>query len=114
MKVILVTGEKIVSRLGTRGKLPVEVIPFAAAFCRRRVEQLGLRPVVRVHEGHPFITDNGNWIFDCGVGPLDDPVALEQALLAIPGVVDTGLFLDTAAVVLVAEGGAVRELTRQG
>lgn len=111
-QVILVTAEKLVDRLGARGKLPVEVIPFAAPFCRRRIEQLGLRPAVRAAEGRPFVTDNGNWIFDCALGAIDDPPALERALLAIPGVVDTGLFLDTAAVVLVAEGGTVRELRR--
>src|SRR5437899_3211359 len=46
-QVILVTAEKLVERLGSRGKLPVEVLPFAAAFCRRRLERLGLRPVIR-------------------------------------------------------------------
>jgi ribose 5-phosphate isomerase A len=111
-QVILVTAEKLVERLGARGKLPVEVLPFAAAFCRRRIEQLGLRPAIRARDGHIFITDNGNWIFDCGISPLDDPAGLERSLCAIPGVVDTGLFLDTAASVLVAEGGGVRELTR--
>lgn len=111
-QIILVTAEKLVERLGMRGKLPVEVLPFAAPFCRRRLEQLGLRPVVRAREGHTFITDNGNWILDCGVTPLDNPAGLEQALCAIPGVVDTGLFLDTASAVLVAEAGGVRQLTR--
>jgi ribose 5-phosphate isomerase A len=115
-QVILVTAEKLVTCLGKRGKLPVEVLPFAAPFCRRCIEQLavpgGLRPVLRGHDGRPFITDNGNWIFDCALGPPDDPAACERALRAIPGVVDTGLFLDTAAVVLVAEGGAVRQLTK--
>jgi ribose 5-phosphate isomerase A len=117
-QVIIVTPEKLVDRLGTRGRLPVEVIPFAAPFCRRQIEQLavpgGLRPSVRQTDGHPLVTDNGNWILDCQLGPQDDPAALERALLAVPGVVDTGLFLGTAALVLVAEGGTVRELTRPG
>jgi ribose 5-phosphate isomerase A len=115
-QVILVTQEKLVERLGSRGKLPVEVIPFAAAFCQRRIEQLavpgGLRPVVRSEGGRPFVTDNGNWILDCQLQAQADPAALERALRAIPGVVDTGLFLGTVSVVLVAEGGQVRELWR--
>lgn len=116
-QVILVTAEKVVDRLGTRGRLPVEVLPFAAPFCRRRIEALSvaggpLRPDVRLKDGRPLVTDNGNWIFDCAVPPLADPPALEQALRAIPGVVDTGLFLGTAAVVLVAEGATVREWRR--
>ncbi len=115
-QIILVTPEKLVVCLGERGKLPVEVLPFAAPFCRRAIEALpfggGLRVEVRSVDGRPFVTDNGNWIFDCALGPLADPAACAAALRAIPGVVDTGLFLGTAAVVLVAEGGAVRELRR--
>jgi ribose 5-phosphate isomerase A len=117
-QVIIVTGEKLVDRLGARGRLPVEVIPFAAPFCQRQMEQLavagGLRPAVRQRDGRPLVTDNGNWILDCQLGPQDDPAGLERALRAIPGVVDTGLFLGTAALVLVAEGGKVRELRRLG
>jgi ribose 5-phosphate isomerase A len=115
-QVIIVTAEKLVERIGTRGRLPVEVIPFAAPFCRRQIEQIavpgGLRPAVRQVDGKPLVTDNGNWILDCALAPQDDPAGLERALLAIPGVVDTGLFLGTAAMVLVAEGGKVRELRR--
>jgi ribose 5-phosphate isomerase A len=115
-QIILVTHEKLVDRLGTRGKLPVEVIPFAAPFCRRSIEHIGpagtLRPVLRTVAGKPFLSDNSNWIFDCAVGPIADPTSLEQSLLAIPGVVDTGLFLGTAALVLVAEGQTVRELKK--
>ena len=62
----------------------------------------------------PFVTDNWNVILDCAVGPIADPAALERAILAIPGVVDTGLFLETADTVLVADGETVRELIRKG
>jgi ribose 5-phosphate isomerase A len=111
-QVILVTHEKLVERLGQRGRLPVEVIPFAEPLVRRRITSLGLRLEIRQAEGKTFVTDNGNWILDCGLTAQDDPARLEAALLAIPGVVDTGLFLGTAEVVLVAEGGQVRELRR--
>lgn len=109
-QVILVTAEKVVDRLGTRGRLPVEVLPFAAGFCRRCVELIGLKGTFRAAaNGGTFVTDNGNWILDCAVSPLDDPAALERSLRAIPGVVDTGLFLGTAALVLVDDGGRVVE-----
>lgn len=115
-QIILVTAEKMVERLGTRGKLPVEVIPFAVPFCRRQLEAAavpgGVRPLVREHDGQPFVSDNGNWILDCAIKPLVEPEWLERELLAIPGVVDTGLFLGTAALVLLDEGGTVRELKR--
>jgi ribose 5-phosphate isomerase A len=57
------------------------------------------------------MTDNQNWIFDLRVGPIADPFALDAKIRAIPGVVDTGLFLEMADVVLVAEAGTVRTLS---
>lgn len=111
-QVILVTAEKLVDRLGEHGLLPVEVVPFAEPFCRRRVAALGPRPELRRHGGAPYVTDNGNWILDCAVQPLRDAAGLERALLAIPGVVDTGLFLGTASLVLVARDGHLEEMVR--
>jgi len=111
-QVILVTPDKLVPRLGGRGRLPVEIVPFARAFCARRLEALGARPRLREAGGQPMVTDNGNWILDCAIAPLDDPAAYEEKLRRIPGVVDTGLFLGTADTVLLAEAGLVRELRR--
>jgi len=111
-QVILVTPEKLVPRLGTRGRLPVEVIPLARPLCERRLASLGCRPQLREMGGAPFVTDNGGLILDCAIAPLDDPARLEREIRSIPGVIDTGLFLGTAERVLVAEGGAVRVLRR--
>ncbi len=112
--VILVGHEKLVPVLGTRGKLPVEVVPFAAGFCRRRLADAGHAPALREESGRPVITDNGNVILDCAVGPISDPPNLDATLLAIPGVVGTGLFLGMARTVLVWEHAGVRTLTRSG
>ena len=112
--VVLVEGEKLVPVLGSRGKLPVEVVPFGAAVCRARLEALGVRPVVRLVDGAPMVTDNGNWILDCGVGPIADPPGLEHAMRAIPGLVATGLFLGMADVVLVDDGGRIETRLRAG
>lgn len=111
-QVVLVTREKLVPRLGARGRLPVEIVPFARPLCERRLAALGCRPRRRESDGGPFVTDNGNWILDCAIAPLDDPAALDQALRRVPGVVDTGLFLGTAERVLVAEDAGVRVLCR--
>ena len=110
---ILVTREKLVEVLGSHGRLPVEVLPFALPLCRRRLEALGLKPVLRTEEDRPFVTDNWNVIVDCATGPIEDPHALERTILTIPGVVDTGLFLGIADTVLVADGVTVRELDRR-
>jgi len=111
-QIILVTADKMVETLG-RGPLPVEVMPFAAPFCRRRLEDLAVKPTLRMHEERPFVTDNYNVIFDCATGPIDDPARLERTIRAVPGVIDTGLFLSTAALVIVADDSGVRELVRK-
>jgi ribose 5-phosphate isomerase A len=111
-QVILVTAEKMVDRLGSRGRLPVEVLPFAAPFVMRRMAAMSLSPTIRQHDGKPFVSDNGNWILDAGLSPPDDAAALDRALRATPGVIDTGFFLGTASAVLLAEGGAVETLQR--
>ena len=116
--IILVGPGKEVPKLGSRGRLPIEVIPFGLSLVHRRLAKLGLFGEVRslahptslpASELVPFRTDNGNLILDCRSGPIDDPVALEQALHAIPGVVDTGLFLGMAETVLIGlDDGSVQ------
>jgi ribose 5-phosphate isomerase A len=101
--VILAGLEKEVPVLGTRGKLPVEVLPFALPLCQRRLLEMGCNPVPYRVDGRLFRTDNGNNILDCQVQPISDPEALEARLRAIPGVVGTGLFLGMADTVLIGD-----------
>lgn len=118
-QVILVGPEKLVPGLGARGRVPVEVIPLARGFVVRQLRALGITPTLRPGpDGKtPFVTDNGNLTLDCELArPLqgsDEALALEAQLLAIAGVVDTGLFLGTAERVLIGrDGGAVEVLIR--
>ncbi len=118
-QLILVGEEKVVRALGERGRLPVEVIPLAEWLATRELKALGFRPAPRMNAGGsgPFITENGNLILDCALPePLRDGKAareLERAMLAIVGVVDTGLFLGTADRVLVGHpDGRVEMLSR--
>ncbi|MFO0947640.1 MAG: ribose-5-phosphate isomerase RpiA [Planctomycetota bacterium] len=108
--VVLVGAEKKVVKLGDRGKLPVEIVPFAFDTCRRRIRELGLETVVRGSEGQPFVTDNGNYILDCQTRGMERPEKLEEALRGIPGVVGTGLFLGMADVVLIGHPDHVEVL----
>jgi len=101
--IILVGDEKLVPHLGTRGKLPVEVVPFALPLCERRLRELGCAPVLYFRGGSLFVTDNGNHILDCQIGPIPDATRLEMDIRAIPGVVGTGLFLGIADTVLVGD-----------
>ena len=112
--IVLVGPEKLVPTLGGRGRLPVEVVPFALPFCRRRLTELGHTPTVRAKDGSTFVTDNGNLILDAAVGAIPDPAALDATLRAIPGVVGTGLFVGMAHAVMVWDGGRARTLTRTG
>ena len=115
-QVIVVGPEKLVRALGACGPVPIEVVPFGLGPVLREVKRLGLRAVVRRDASDaPFSTDNGNHILDCMLGePLADRAAaraLAEALRAIPGVVDTGLFIGTAERVLVGHpDGRVDEL----
>jgi ribose 5-phosphate isomerase A len=112
-RLIVVVGcEKLVTVLGSRGRLPVEVIPFACPLAMRELADLGCRPTLRTVGGAPFVTDNGNRIIDCGVRPIEAAAAFARDLRTIPGVVDIGLFLGITDLVIVAEGGAIREMRR--
>ena len=106
--VILVGEEKLVAKLGSRGKLPVEVLPFGLALCERRLRELDCEPVLYVQDGKPYVSDNGNYIFDCRIGPIADAVRLESNIGAIPGVVGTGLFLGMANTVLIGDSSDFR------
>lgn len=110
--VILVGPEKLVTALGSRGLLPVEVVPFGLASCQRRLRELGYASEVRRRDGEVFLTDNGNAILDCRVSALPDPAGLERALLAVPGVVGTGLFLDLADTLFIEDDETVRVVKR--
>lgn len=114
--VILVGDEKLVSQLGTRGKLPVEVTPFALPLCERKLSELGCRPILYRQGDSPFVTDNGNHILDCQIEPISDALRLETDIRAIPGVVGTGLFLGMAETVLVGDQDTfqLREERRRG
>ena len=106
--IILVGDEKLVPRLGSRGKLPVEVTPFALQLCEQRLRQLGCVPVAYREGQGLFVTENGNHILDCRVEPIADASRLEMEIRAIPGVVGTGLFLGMADTVLIGDRGDFR------
>jgi len=111
--IVLVGEEKLVKVLGVRGRLPVEVVPFAVPFVTRRLSELGYPPVLRPKDGKPWVTDNGNLILDATVKSIPDPAKLDRTLLDIPGVVGTGLFVGMAHLVMVWQDGRARTLTKQ-
>ena len=110
--VIVADDSKVVERLGTRAPLPVEVDPFAVPVLAEFLRSLGAEPALRrVDGGAPLTTDGGHQILDCRFpAGIAHPEALEAALLARPGVLETGLFLGMATTAVIAAPGGVRVL----
>ncbi len=105
--VIVVGEEKIVPALGTNFPIFIEVIEFAQPVVVRKIQDMGGRVTQRMNpDGTPFVTDNKNpylhAVFPDPSLPLADPIKLEHVLKLIPGVVETGLFVDMADDVLIA------------
>ena len=109
--VIVVDESKLSRKLGRQWAVPVEVLPFGRNATARALTQFGTVSL-REKGGGPWITDSGNYIYDVRTGELDSPLALDAALRQVPGVVETGLFLGRADVVLVAGATGVQSLTR--
>lgn len=110
--VIVVGEEKLVSQLGTRVSLPVEVVPFGIHVARRELEKMGGRVDLRLAGGERYQTDNGNAVLYVDFGGIAQPAELERAIDAVPGVVDSGLFIGMADLVLVQTHSGVRRLER--
>jgi ribose 5-phosphate isomerase A len=101
--VVLVGPGKYVKVLGEKGKLPVEVVPLALPLARARLREFGWDPVLWMVQGKPGVTDNGNYILDCAIPPaavIRKPAEVEMKILAIPGVLGTGLFIGMADTLL--------------
>jgi ribose 5-phosphate isomerase A len=111
MLVIVADSSKQVPMLGNF-PVPVEVITFALPLVRREIEQLGAAVIVRQKNGKPYLTDEGHHILDCNFGRIPDPPTLARKLSDTPGIVEHGLFINRASVILVAHGDKVTELHR--
>lgn len=114
--IIVADERKIVDQLGTHAPLSVEVVPFGWRIHMQYLESLGSEPTLRRTEaGEPYVTDGGHYIIDCRFTGIDDPYALTATLNSHPGVVENGLFLDLADLVIVGtpEGTKIKHATGQ-
>jgi ribose 5-phosphate isomerase A len=110
--VIIADSTKQVERLGAF-PLPVEVVPFAWQPIAERLRRLGAVPELRTTEaGTPFVTDERNHILDCDFGTIEDPVRLAGTLNGLPGVMEHGLFVGLADVLVVGHGTGTRVIER--
>jgi ribose 5-phosphate isomerase A len=113
--IVVVDSGKLVDRLGSTFKLPVEVIPMAYAPVMRAIEKLGGKPELRmgVKKAGPVVTDQGNMVIDVTFDSMDNPGELEKTINNIPGVLENGLFVGVANVVLVGEVKDGQPLVRE-
>jgi ribose 5-phosphate isomerase A len=113
--IVICDSSKRVETMGTHAPLPVEVTPFEHEMQAKFIQTLGAQPVLRCGaDGKPFVTDNGNYIYDCRFNGISDPSAVQERLKSRAGIVETGLFLDLATVALIADGKGVETLKRSG
>ena len=103
--IVVVDGGKLTDKLGSTFLLPVEVIPMAMTPAINALAKLGGKPELRmgIKKAGPVVTDQGNLVIDVKFDAIDDPVELEKTINNIPGVLENGLFVNVADVVLVGE-----------
>lgn len=112
-QLIIVTDSSKQVRVLGKFPLPVEVITFAEQLIAKRISDLGAQVVQRQgKDGKPHITDEGHHILDCHFGNIPDPPALARTLSDMPGIVEHGLFVGMANVVVMAKAGEVEEFQR--
>ena len=113
--VIIVDETKLSSKLCEKAYLPVEVLPFGYKPCLLKLKnfQNVVDAKLRMKNSEPFTTDNGNFIIDCKCHPLENPEKLEEKINMIPGILENGLFVRLADIVVVTKrNGTIKELER--
>jgi ribose 5-phosphate isomerase A len=103
--IVVVDNTKIVDRLGSTFLLPVEVLPMAVTPVMRAIEKLGGQPQLRmgVKKAGPVVTDQGNLVIDVKFADIPNPSELEKTLNNLPGVLENGLFVGVADLILVGK-----------
>jgi len=105
-EIIIVDESKIVDEFSF--PLPVEVVKFGWKSVARKLESMGLEPARR-----EFVTDNGNYILDCRYEVIENPGEMERMLNGIPGVVENGLFVGLATMVIAGTSEGAKTIRRR-
>ena len=103
--IVVVDSGKLVDKLGSTFLLPIEVIPMAMTPVMASLEKLGGKPELRmgIKKAGPVVTDQGNLVIDVKFEAIEDPANLERTINNFPGVLENGLFVNVADVILVGE-----------
>ncbi len=112
LEVIIADYSKLVTRLGEKWPIPVEIVPFGWHHTAGRLRSLGCDPILRIHNEKPYMTDGGNYVLDCRFSPLEDPLGMAPLIKNTVGVVEHGLFIGVAGRIVIAAPGQVYEVQR--
>lgn len=112
--IIIADDTKLVSRLGAF-PLPLEIIPYGWKQVRQRIQKIySIECNLRIKDNKAFITDHGHYILDCHFQQITEPVKLNNELHLIPGVVETGLFINMANEAIIGyPDGNIKRLNTQ-
>jgi len=111
--IIVVDESKLSTRLGNKAPIPVEVVPFAVQFVVNQLKRSAGEPKLRMKDGQPFVSDNGNHVVDWWYGMIENPEDLERKIKGVTGVVDSGIFAGVADLVLAATASGIQRLERR-
>jgi len=103
--IVVVDEGKLVDKLGSTFLLPVEVIPMAVTPVTRSLEKLGGKPELRmgVKKAGPVVTDQGNLVIDVKFDHIKNPAEMEKAINNLPGVLENGIFVGVADIIMVGK-----------
>ena len=111
--IVVADQSKLVDKLGGATPVPVEIVVFGWELTLDRLKAMGATPQLRQAQGKPFVTDNGNYIADCGFSDIPDPTELDLSLRSLFGVVATGLFCGLASMAIIGTDAGVEILNRE-
>ena len=112
-QLIVVADESKLVRVLGKYPLPVETVIFGYETVQKKLKALGCEPKLRMDGNACYLTDNGNYILDCAFNEIKNPLELHEAINAIVGVVENGLFVNIAAKMVIAyQDGSIRLLEK--
>ena len=108
----IVDSTKRVEQLG-KFPLPIEVVPFGANHTFNKLLSLGYNPKFRSADGNNYVTDGNHFIIDLQLNKIEKPEKLNNKLLLIPGVVETGLFLEICDMLIISAEDECEIITKK-
>ncbi len=105
--IVVIDESKLVKKLGSF-PLPVEIVPFGWEMTSNQLVEFGCTPILRMKDGEIFISDNGNYIVDCHFSSIENPSSLHVELKQLLGVIETGLFIGMANMIITGDKDGVK------